>query len=93
MFWIFVVFYFDITHPVPTASYVVFFFFFLIPCLTSYVLPPLCVSVHVPVLVTVRACTCTCLHATLHDPPCCRGAPEEEGRPRRRRTPRFLLKP
>lgn len=34
-------------------------------------------------------CTCTCVHA----PPCCRGAPEEEGRPRRRRTPRFLLKP
>lgn len=70
-----------------------FFFFFKFHVSSLMFSPLLCVSVHVPVLVTVRACTCTCVHATLPDPPCCRGAPEEEGRPRRRRTPRFLLKP
>lgn len=48
-----------------------------------------CVSVHVPVTVAVRARVCM----PLPHLPCCCGAPEEEGRPRRRRTPRFLLKP
>lgn len=83
MFCIFVVFYFDITH-VPTASYVTGRFF--CSCLTSFVFPP------------YRVCLCMFLCLYVHvcmlpHPPCCCGAPEEEGRPRRRRTPRFLLKP
>lgn len=43
----------------------------------------LCLCVHVCMALSV----CVCMHICWH------GAPEEEGRPRRRRTPRFLLKP
>lgn len=59
--------------------------------LTSFVSPTvsllhvclmfLCFCMH------ICMCVCVCMHA------CCHGTPEEEGRPRRRRTPRFLLKP
>lgn len=62
-------------------------------CLTAFVFPTiflllvclvlLCLCVHVCMSVFV----CMCMHTCWH------GSPEEEGRPRRRRTPRFLLKP
>lgn len=49
----------------------------------------LCMHVCMFVCVCVSMCVTVCEHVVY----VVMGAPEEEGRPRRRRTPRFLLKP
>lgn len=50
----------------------------------------LCLCVYKCMSVSVSVCVCVCVCAC---DACWHGIPEEEGRPRRRRTPRFLLKP
>lgn len=82
-----IAFYFDISYVIYLMLRIIFMsyllcfpplFFLLLVCLML-----LCLRMHV----CMSVCVCVCMHAFWH------GDPEEEGRPRRRRTPRFLLKP
>lgn len=76
-----------------------YFHIFIVICRESfYVLLPLFSPLFHCFLCVLCHCVCVCTNACLYlcvcaCSACCHDIPEEDGRPRRRRTPRFLLKP